>query len=118
VSIYKVACCPADCLHSLSHRTIREETSRVKGLRKDGSKAGSSLASSSFSRFGGHSRMSQMMLGSKTNLASLSRKNLASESMKQLRSEVGVSAACMEGTNISKFQELNFHKSREIHQHE
>ena len=58
-------------------------------MRKDGSRAGSSLASGSFSRFGGHSRMSQMM-GSKTNLASLSRKNLASESIRQLKSEVGV----------------------------
>ncbi|XP_065904166.1 dynein axonemal intermediate chain 4-like [Dysidea avara] len=67
--------------------TIREEANRAKGMRKDGSRAGSSLASGSFSRFGGHSRMSQMM-GSKTNLASLSRKNLASESIRQLKSEI------------------------------
>ena len=58
--------------------------------KKEGSsRVGSSLASGSFSRFGGYSRVSQIMI-SKSNLGSTSRKNLASDSTKQFKSEVGL----------------------------
>ena len=51
------------------------------------SRVGSSLQSGSFTRFGGHSRVSQIML-SRSNLGSTSRKNLASDSTRQFKSEV------------------------------
>ena len=60
----------------------------TSATKKEGSsRVGSSLASGSFTRFGGHSRVSQIML-SKSNLGSTSRKNLASDSTKQFKSEV------------------------------
>ena len=56
--------------------------------KKEGSsRVSSSLASGSYSRFGGHSRVSQIMI-SKSNLGSTSRKNLASDSTRQFKSEV------------------------------
>ena len=62
----------------------------TSATKKEGSsRIGSSLASGSFTRFGGHSRTSQIML-SKSNLGSTSRKNLASDSTKQFKSEVCV----------------------------
>lgn len=62
----------------------------TSATKKEGSsRLGSSLASGSLTRFGGHSRASQIML-SKSNLGCTSRKNLASDSTKQFKSEVCV----------------------------